>query len=997
MSYTKKLIEVALPLEDINAASAREKSIRHGHPSTLHLWWARRPLAAARAVLFSQLVDDPSGYVDELRNNSKLVKKSESELKKRLKDWRDKKELFDQVQAGGGQGTNPGDEPTLDAILVELERERLFNMIRELVLWENTTNERVLEPAREEIKISWRRTCRREGKPEDTPMPPFLDPFAGGGAIPLEAQRLGLEANASDLNPVAVLINKAMIEIPPKFADMPPVHPKAREELGTTGWKGAGGLAEDVKRYGEWLREEAMRRIGHLYPPYKLTQELIDSRPDLQDQGYKDGDELTVIAWLWSRTVTCMNPACAKEMPLITSYVLSAKKGKECYLKPKIDSGDLKFEISSTPPHELFDFKKGQKRGMSGIFECIFCSTTTTRDYVAKQANDVGLGKIPTAIVAEGARGRIYFEGDSLYHHSSLPDINLSGLNAKLAENPRDVWCRNFGLKTPADLFTDRQLAALTTFCDIIPKLREEVLHHTLDASKENTSLNFSNNEAISNYVDSITTYIGLLIGQIANHSSQICGWNAPNQQMRNTFGRQALPMVWDFAEVGLFSNSSGSINNLIERQAKGFVTLGNNVSEGFVTHANATSRSIHSNTIISTDPPYYDNIGYADLSDFFYVWLRRALSPLNLKEFQTILVPKEEELIAAPYRHGSSTKAENFFLSGMTDFASKIVKVSESGNVVTIYYAFKQAELKEGGSVSVGWASFLEALINSGFLISGTWPVRTEKPGRTIGIGTNALASSIVLVCKSRTSNAQVATRKEFINSLSNDVKSSLSILQQGNIAPVDLPQASIGPGMAIFSSYEKVLEADGTKMSVTTALQLINGVVDEFLSEQEAAMDSWTRFAVTWFSQNKFDEGSFGDAETLATARVVTVDGVQEAGILKSGGGKVRLLKRDELDPNWDPATDTRLTVWEVTHYLIRDLLDGGGEMAAAKLLKKVGGLAEDAKGLAYRLYTICEQNKWAELGRDYNMLVSLWPELVKQAQELESEQSTQSELEI
>ena len=995
MSYPKKLIEVALPLEDINAASAKEKTIRNGHPSGLHLWWARRPLVAARAVLFSQLVDDPSGYVHELRNNSKLVKKSESELHKRIKDWRDKKDLFDRVQAGGGQGTNPGDEPTLDAILVELERERLFNMIRELVLWGNTTNERVLELAREEIRISWKRTCKREGKPEDTPIPPFLDPFAGGGAIPLEAQRLGLEVHASDLNPVAVLINKAMIEIPPKFADMPPVHPKAREEMGTTGWKGAGGLAEDVKRYGEWMREEAFKRIGHLYPPYKLTQELIDSRPDLHEQGYKHGDELTVIAWLQSRTIPSPNPILkGKHVPLFSSFWLSKKKGKEVYLEPSVEDGEYRFDIRIGSPTEISKVNSGTKSGRA-TFRCIITDTPINGNYIDEIAGKGRMKSFLFAVVCEGKQGRVYLpvpqEHVVIANEATemwKPSQNCRGTFASNAQG------RRYNFKTFGDYFTNRQLVTLNTFCEILSSLGKKI-QEDLQISPYNKS------DSLSNSAKSISLYLSFVIDKLADLGNSLNRWEPIAQCPRQLFGRQAISMIWDFAESNPFSNTSGSWKILLRGLLKNFQTISESNTDGSlptrITQADARHVKIESSTVISTDPPYYDNIGYADLSDFFYVWLRKSVGKYYPDILQTILVPKEAELIADKYRQGGKVKAEEYFLKGMSEVIENLISGTAPSIPLTIYYAFKQSEIKEGKNVSTGWATFLASLINSDVEIISTWPLRTENTSRMIGQGTNALASSVVLVCRRKSINSPIASRKEFIGCLKRELPKALLILQQGNIAPVDLPQASIGPGMAIFSRYAKILEADGSEMSVSIALHLIDQELSEFFEDRETNLDSWSRFSITWFSQNKFNEGPYGDALNLATARNVTVDGVEQAGILKSGGGKVRLLKRDELDPNWDPATDNRLTVWEVTHYLIRELLDGGGEMAAAKLLKKVGGLAEDAKGLAYRLYTICEQNKWAELGRDYNMLVSQWPELVKQAQELESEQTTQSELGI
>ena len=989
MSYSKKLIEVALPLKEINLSGAAEKKIRQGHPSGLHRWWARRPFTTARAVLFSQLVDDPSGYVDELRNNSKLVKKSESELHKRLKDWRDKKELFDRVQAGGRQGTNPGDEPTLDAVLIEIERERLFDMIRELVPWKNTTNESVLEPARQEIQISWRRTCRREGKPEDSPMPPFLDPFAGGGAIPLEAQRLGLEAHASDLNPVAVLINKAMIEISPKFADMPPVHPKAQEELGTTGWQGSGGLAEDVKRYGKWIRDEAYKRIGQFYPPYKLTQGLIDSRPDLLEQGYRPGDELKVIAWHWARTVPSPNPVLnGKQVPLISSFWLSKKKGKKAYLEPVISNGKYTFKINVKKPEGgILPYLETVNR-KGGV--CLISGAPMPFSYIRKCGKDGKIKNMLLTVVCEGKKRRVYLPPDEV-QLSSVDGIEpeWKPMN-RLPQNTRDFKTPNYGLNTFGDLFTDRQLTALGMLTNLVNDVGEEIISG-LNCCEEEWFLGRE-----SEYIEAVSLFLALGISKYTDSLNSLCPWEPEAQCPRQLFGRQAIPMLWDFAEGNPFGTSSGSFLTTLSGSLKGLSSLGSRRSYNGTAYQKAAQNVENKEWIISTDPPYYDNIGYADLSDFFYVWLRQCLKGFKNFNLETVLAPKEEELIADPYRKGGKAEAENFFMDGMTSTISNLVDKSSNAYPICFYYAFKQSEKTEEGVSSTGWATFLQGLIDSELVVISTWPLRTESTA-ALKNNLNFLASSILLTCRKKEPDSPISTRREFIEKLRKRLPVAIQNLQLGNVAPVDLPQSAIGPGVAIFSNYSKVIESDGSSMKVATALQLINEEVDEVLSAQEANMDSWTRFAVTWFSQNKFDEGSFGDAETLATARVVTVDGVQEAGILKSGGGKVRLLKRDELDPNWDPATDTRLTVWEVTHYLIREILDGGGEMAAAKLLKKVGGLAEDAKGLAYRLYTICEQNKWAELGRDYNMLVSQWPELVKQAQELESEQTTQSELGI
>ena len=609
-------------------------------------------------------------------------------------------------------------------------------------------------------------------------------------------------------------------------------------------------------------------------------------------------------------------------------------------------------------------------------------------DYIKEVGLKNNFGEHNLAVICKGKSEKIYLSSDQR-NVLFLDRQNLKNVPSdKLNFDPRAIWTPPYGLDTYDKLFTPRQLTALCCLSDLVSEVQAKIT---------NDIQNLNENSTYTEYIKAIKVYLSFCVDRCADYWSALGRWQSKNQQLSNTFGRQAIPMTWDYPEANPFSRSGGSIDNLFAWTIQSISKLG--FGKGYATQASAMSVNLGLPAIISTDPPYYDNIGYADLSDFFYVWLKRSLSADQLNFFNTMLVPKDEELIAAPYRKGGKEKAELFFLDGMKNVISRFSQSSSPNFPISIYYAFKQSELKKGELISTGWVTFLEAIISSGFSIISTWPIRMEMAQRSIGIGQNALATSVILVCRKREFGSSTGTRKDFIQKLKIDLPKALNELLQGNIAPVDLPQSSIGPGISIFSNYNKVIEADGSIMSVTTALQLINKEVDEFLSDQEATMDSWTRFAVTWFSQNKFDEGVYGEAQNLATARNVTVDGVEESGILQSGGGKVRLLSRSELDPEWDPKTDDRLTVWEVTHYLIRELLDeaGGGEKGAATLLRKVGGLAEDAKGLAYRLYTICEQNKWAELGRDYNMLVTLWPELVKQSQELESEKSTQSELEI
>jgi putative DNA methylase len=952
----KKLIEVALPLEAINIASAREKAIRHGHPSTLHLWWARRPLAAARAVIFAQMVDDPSSHPDIFRTEKAQEK----------------------------------------------ERQRLFEIIEDLVKWENTTNDVVLEAARAEIWQSWRSACadfvdhpHAKELFDRHRLPSFHDPFAGGGALPLEAQRLGLESHASDLNPVAVLINKAMIEIPPKFSGRPPVNPEAqrqRTQMAKT-WNGAEGLSEDVRYYGRWLRDEAKRRIGHLYPKVRITTELARNRDDLKNLV---GTEVTVVAWLWARTVKSPNPAFAHvDVPLASSFVLCWMAGKEAYVDPVLDGDRYAFEVKTGRPPATCE--SGTKAAGKGGFRCLLSDVPITFEYIRAEASAGRMSQRMLAIVAEGERGRIY-----LSPTESSEAVALAEQPSWMPTTETYGKCRVniglYGMTTWEKLFTPRQLVALSTFCELVQEARQQVL---LDAKAaecvaDSGTLDLGGDGAVA-YADAIATYLAFLVSKLADKGSTLCTWDvgptssktasgrsARVATVRVTFARQALAMTWDFAEVNFFSDSVGAIETVLKTLTSPLEYLPVHVPPGYAVQANASNaNSAAVAKVISTDPPYFDNIGYADLSDFFYVWLRNALRPVFPDLFTTLAVPKEEELVATPYRHGSKEKAETFFLDGMTKAMHQIAREGHPAFPITIYYAFKQSESISEGQSSTGWETFLDAVIRAGLAVYGTWPIRTELGNRMIGMGANALASSIVLVCRPRPANAVTVTRREFVTALKGELPGALKMLQRGNIAPVDLAQAAIGPGMGVYTRYAKVLDASGEPVSVRDALTLINQVLDEALAEQEGDFDADTRWALAWFEQSGFETGEYGVAETLSKAKNTSVGGMVDAGILSSKGGKVRLLRPDELAAEWDPATDSRLTAWEVVHQLIR-ALEAAGEMAAAHLVAKLGNKAEAARELAYRLYTICERKKRAPQALSYNALVQSWPEIIRLAQD-------------
>ena len=772
MKRRRKLIEVALPLDAINAASRREKSIRHGHPSTLHLWWARRPLAAARAVIFAQMVDDPAAVPERF--------------------------------------------PTRED--QERERERLFRILEQLVLWENTTNEDLLEAAKEEIAASWRRTCAenadhpRSGELFDPErLPAFHDPFAGGGALPLEAQRLGLEAHASDLNPVAVLINKAMIEIPPRFAGVAPANPEARGggELVERRWKGASGLAEDVRYYGRWMRDEAQRRIGHLYPKVEVTPAMVAERPDLRPYL---GRKLTVIAWLWARTVRSPNPAFGDvEVPLASTWMLSTKKGKEAYVEPVAEGRGYRFEVRVGRPADLADRRRGTKSGGSGSeFLCMQSGVPMPFAYLREEARAGRMGSRLMAVVAQGDRGRVYVAPTAEMEEVAERADPRGVPETRLPDKALGFRVQQYGMVRWRDLFTPRQLVALTTFSDLVGEAMSQIRQDAIASGLPDDDIPLRDGGTGARaYAEAVAVYLGFALSKLADRGSTICTWFTERDSTRNTFARQSIPMTWDYAELNTLLRGTGTFVGAVAWTAEsiGGIASGCGCPVGAGTQGDAGIQVLSSDRIVSTDPPYYDNIGYADLSDFFYVWLRRTLRRVFPDLFGTMAVPKAEELVATPYRHRNKDTAEAFFLGGMTRALRRLALQTHPGFPITIYYAFKQSETRgRQGTASTGWETFLQAVISSGFAITGTWPIRTELANRMIGRGANALASSIVLVCRRRPSDAPLATRREFLTALRAELPPALHLLQSGNIAPVDLAQAAIGPGMAVYTRYGRV-----------------------------------------------------------------------------------------------------------------------------------------------------------------------------------------------
>lgn len=935
----KKLIEVALPLDAINEEAAlRKRKAPGGYPTMLHKWWAQRPIAAARAVLFAQMVNDP----------------------------------------GGERGYYAG----MTKAQADARREELFEIVQDLVKWENTDNTSVMERARRAIRNSWEETCRlNKSHPkaaelfDPTRLPVFHDPFAGSGAIPLEAQRLGLESYGSDLNPVPVTINKAMIEIPPRFAGVGPFGPTTNSQKQRRlqeDWSGVRGLAEDVRRYGAWMRDEAHKRIGHLYPTISITHEMTAERPDLVQFAGKD---VPVVAWLWARTVRSPSPAFSHaDVPLVSTFVLSSKAGREAYVEPVVDGDTYRFEVRVGKPPDAA--ATGTKEGRGGHFRCLLSKAPIPVTYIREQGKAGTLGQRLIAVVVEGARGRVCLNASPDHETAALAAVPTWRPDFEINHNPRDIRTQLYGLTRYSDLFTPRQLIALGTFSDLVGSAIEKCCTDAVAAGRELGSPLEAGGTGARAYAEAVGVYLACAVSRLADYGCSLATWRPKDNAMRSGLPKQAIQMSWDFAEGSPFaSSSSGFIDccqvvaNVVERALL-------STPPGHAFQESATSSSFPAaldNAVISTDPPYYNNISYADLSDFLYVWLRRCLRPVFPGLFATMTVPKAEELVATPYRHGNPEAAEQFFMRGMTTALRSLLQRSHPAFPTTIYYAFRQSETEDvSGTSSTGWETFLQAVIDAGFTVTGTWPMRTEGDNRQVGNKANALGSSIILVCRERSLDAQTVGRREFVRELNAALPEALDEMTRGGVnspvAPVDLSQAIIGPGMAIFSQYAAVLESDGTPMRVKTALQLIN----RFLAEDD--FDHDTQFCLHWYEQLGWSTGKFSEADVLARAKGTSVSGLIASGVAKSGKGELRLLRSGEMPEDWSPESDSRLAVWEALHQLMR-ALNQSGESAAGALLARMPARAEPIRALAYRLYTLCERKGWTDDARAYNELATAW----------------------
>lgn len=887
----KKLIEVAMPLEVINRESSREKSIRHGHPSTLHLWWARRPLSACRTVLFAQLVDDPSSHP----------------------------ELF----------------PTIESQLEE--RNRLLKMIEKLAEWESLTDRSFLQAVNSEIKKSF-----------TGDLPEIFDPFAGGGSIPLEAQRLGLVANATDLNPVPVLLNKALIEIPQQWNDFAPIAPGILSER--IAWTGNSGLSADLKYYGNLVLEKVKTVVGTHYP-------------EINDKVFGKAE---VVAWIWARTIKCPNPACGIQMPLVRSFKLRDDNKNPAWIEPVVVNGEVLYKVHNSK----FNIKLDGTVSRNGAI-CIGCETPVTLKTLREYGKTVGLGVQLMAIVGSGQGTKFFTEANAEHLKAANAMVPSDVPTDLLPNNPRDFKTPNYGLNSFASLFTNRQLLALCEFSKQIVEIRTKIISDCAE-SKLDKKLS-------EKYANDLVTYLTLGLGRCVDYNSTVCIWHISRQTIGHTFGRQAIPMTWDFAETNIIGNTSGNWTGQIHWICKVLENLVPGVP-GKVRQVSATDLDFPNNVVVSTDPPYYDNIGYADLSDFFYIWIRKTIQNIYPDFMGTMLTPKAEELVATPYRfNGSKSEAETFFENGFIKTFTNIRKKHDVEVPMTIFYAFKQSEEDEEGTSSTGWETMLNAILTSGFSIDATWPIRTELANRLIGSGKNALASSIVLACKVKDGSEQASTRRSFISCLKSELPEALTKLQQASIAPVDMAQAAIGPGMSIFSRFSKVIEADGSDMSVKTALQLINQALDEVISDQEGDFDPETRFCIKWFSQYGWNEATSGDADTLSRAVNTSITGLERGGIFKTAGGKARLIEAKDMSSSWNPEEDKAISVWEVA-LRVGHALQKEGMDVAAKWIQASSKIVDidSVKELSYLLFAISEKKGWTETAILFNNLGSSWSDV-------------------
>ncbi|MBE5441042.1 DUF1156 domain-containing protein [Mycobacteroides abscessus] len=880
----RKLVEVALPLDEINAACKADKGRAHGTLKNLHKWFAPMPVPAWRALIFAALVDDPED------DNKRVL-------------------LLDLIKRLVANGA---DLPDDDAITEANE-----------VLARQYPNGR----------------------------PVVHDPFCGGGSTLVEAQRLGLESLGSDLNPVPVLISRTLTEILPRLNGQQPLHPQTQatssgalfddRSRGSLSYAGLDGLIRDVMYYAQGIGVRARERLARHYP--------------------SESSE-TVVAWLWARTARCPNPTCGVETVLTTSWWLSKRKGDMAWIQPRTENGGVYLDVVTGQRSGAAPQPPKSPRGAT--FTCLGCGNSIKEEEIESQAVSGGLGLRMTSVVVEDANGRRTYRAPNAVEIEAAR-VDLSGYDIPDQVPVGDGGTRNrFGMTSQADLYGERQLATMCVLADLVAETYDEILDE--GGSKE--------------WARAVTTVLGLGIGRFAQFASSQARWTVRDavSSFEGAFPRNDIPVTWDYYEINPWGEAGPSWTQTFVSTTR---ALKNVVPGGVGTVVIGDARKVTASrpALVATDPPYFDAIGYADLSDYFYVWHRRALRAVHPDLYSTMAAPKVGELTAIATHHGNSRPtARNYFIEGFTEtFRSLQLSMAADLPMVVVYASREQ---KGSADEQSRWSSILTAIVKADMEITGTWPILGTTDRRMIGQGTNAVATYVAMVCRPRTENASVTTLNEFSRALRRGLSTRVRDLQAASILPIDLAQAAMGPGMQIYSRYRAVLDQAGAPVDVEQALRIINASLGEVLDEQEGELDAESRFASRWWDQHGWTSAPYGEADKVARPLGISVDDVVRAQVASSVGGKVRLLGLEELDSDWTPSSDSRPTAWEAVHHLVNRLVDRGGELEAARLLAELGTLQDPAMELAYRLHEIAARCGRATDQERYNALISSWAELVK-----------------
>jgi putative DNA methylase len=874
----RKLIEVALPLDEINAACKADKDRKTGTIRNLHKWFAPMPLPAWRALLFATLIDAPGN---------------------------------------------------------EADRAQLLDIIKRLVKHgADLPDNADLAEATQVLSEAWN---------GETPV--VMDPFCGGGSTLVEAQRLGIQSLGSDLNPVPALVSRTLTELLPAQHGLPPTHPPESHTQALFGHSSVAqdyeGLAEDFRYYATGVLDKVRETTKENYP-------------------LRQGEN--PVAWIWARTARCVNPACGIRTVLVTTWWLSKKPGDLAWIEHTVADGQVHLRVvgnqaSGSPPEP-------PKAPRGTTFQCLACGSLVSDSQLIEQGRRGEIGYRLLAVAATVDGRRVYRDPlpgeESTALAVRIPD-DLP--NVAQSDDTRSFSGPRYGFPNFTDLFMPRQLATLSAFADETARLYA-------------TLLMGGTNEARAT---AIVTLLGLAVGQLALVGSTETRWRlrvAAHAKAEGAFSRNDLRLNWDFAETYFASASVGDWLETVNSMIRAFEYAAHGV--GKVLKADARVARADRPALVATDPPYFDAIDYADLSDFFYIWHRRALRGIHPDLYSTVATPKSGELIASARRHhNDKDAAREYFVEGFTQTFGNLSRSLHPDLPLVVVYASKE---QRAGDEETRWSAILTAILAAGLEVTSTWPIHGTGSSRMIGIGANAVASYIVMTCRPRPSGAGATSLNEFARTLRRELGPAVRDLQSSSILPIDLAQAAMGPGMQIFSRYREILDQNGRRVPVEQALRLINQALSEILDEQEGELDPESRFAVRWWEQHHWEPGPFGDADKAARPLGIAVEDVVAAQIAAADVGTVRLAGRGSLNRDWQPAADSRPTAWEAVHHLADRLIDGGGELDAARLMADLGDFRDSAMALVYRLHDIAARRGWTDDQERYNALIHSWADLVK-----------------